>query len=375
MKWMHGAARKRNLGVCMLTATLLFGSVLARADVVLDWNVIAVNTAIANGQNPFAQARFAAIAQLAVFEAVNSITGDYRPYLGSIVAPPGASADAAAVQAAYRVLSTYFPNSASTLDAERTDSLAAIPNGQAKDDGLATGEAAALAMIALRANDGSAPPQFKIPGPSIPGEWQATPSCPIVNEVAVGTFFQWQYVVPFGIPSASAFLLDPPPTLTSNRYAKSYNEVMKVGSLDSTERPQDRANVVLFYAVSSPTLVFNQAARQVAQEQGRSLSENARALALVNMAISDSLVASFLNKYHYNFWRPETAIRVGDTDNCSRSQLSPVYLDPMFPELSLQPRQWKQRGSEGLTASLRRGRLDDSVQSRRPQHRLAIHLV
>jgi hypothetical protein len=335
MKWMHGAARKRNLGVCMLTATLLFGSVLARADVVLDWNVIAVNTAIANGQNPFAQARFAAIAQLAVFEAVNSITGDYRPYLGSIVAPPGASADAAAVQAAYRVLSTYFPNSASTLDAERTDSLAAIPNGQAKDDGLATGEAAALAMIALRANDGSAPPQFKIPGPSIPGEWQATPSCPIVNEVAVGTFFQWQYVVPFGIPSASVFLLDPPPTLTSNRYAKSYNEVMKVGSLDSTERPQDRANVVLFYAVSSPTLVFNQAARQVAQEQGRSLSENARALALVNMAINDSLVASFLNKYHYNFWRPETAIRAGDTDNNPKTVPDPNFLPfistPCFP--------------------------------------------
>jgi len=335
MEWMHGAARKRNLGVCMLTATLLFGSVLARADVVLDWNVIAVNTAIANGQNPFAQARFAAIAQLAVFEAVNSITGDYRPYLGSIVAPPGASADAAAVQAAYRVLSTYFPASASTLDAARTDSLAAIPNGQAKDDGLATGEAAALAMIALRANDGSAPPQFKIPGPSIPGEWQATPSCPIVNEVAVGTFFQWQYVVPFGIPSASAFLLDPPPTLTSNRYAKSYNEVMKVGSLDSTERPQDRANVVLFYAVSSPTLVFNQAARQVAQEQGRSLSENARALALVNMAINDSLVASFLNKYHYNFWRPETAIRAGDTDNNPKTVPDPNFLPfistPCFP--------------------------------------------
>jgi len=335
MKWMHGAARKRNLGVCMLTATLLFGSVLARADVVLDWNVIAVNTAIANGQNPFAQARFAAIAQLAVFEAVNSITGDYRPYLGSIVAPPGASADAAAVQAAYRVLSTYFPASASTLDAARTDSLAAIPNGQAKDDGLATGEAAALAMIALRANDGSAPPQFKIPGPSIPGEWQATPSCPIVNEVAVGTFFQWQYVVPFGIPSASAFLLDPPPTLTSNRYAKSYNEVMKVGSLDSTERPQDRANVVLFYAVSSPTLVFNQAAREVAQEQGRSLSENARALALVNMAINDSLVASFLNKYHYNFWRPETAIRAGDTDNNPKTVPDPNFLPfistPCFP--------------------------------------------
>jgi len=335
MKWMHGTAKKRILGVCMLTATLLFGSVLARADVVLDWNVIAVNTAIANGQNPFAQARFAAIAQLAVFEAVNSITGDYRPYLGSIVAPPGASADAAAIQAAYRVLSTYFPASASTLDAERANSLASIPDGQAKNDGIATGEAAALAMITLRANDGSLPPQFKIPGPPVPGEWLATPSCPIINGIAVGVFFQWQYVTPFGIPSASEFLLDPPPTLTSNQYAKAYNEVMTVGSLDSTERPQDRANVVLFYAVSSPTLVFNQAAQQVAQEQGRSLSENARALALVNMAISDSLVASFLNKYHYNFWRPETAIHAGDTDGNPKTDPNPSFVPfittPCFP--------------------------------------------
>jgi len=335
MKWMRGAPEKRILGVCMLTVTLFFGSVLARADVVLDWNVIAVNTAIANGQNPFAQARFAAIAQLAVFEAVNSITGDYRPYLGTIVAPLGASADAAAIQAAYRVLSTYFPASASTLDAERANSLASIPDGQAKNDGIATGEAAALAMITLRANDGSSPPQFKIPGPPVPGDWLATPSCPIINGIAVGVFFQWQYVTPFGIPSASEFLLDPPPTLTSNQYAKAYNEVMTVGSLDSTERPQDRANVVLFYGVSSPTLVFNQAAQQVAQEQGRSLSENARALALVNMAISDSLVASFLNKYHYNFWRPETAIHAGDTDGNPKTDPNPSFVPfittPCFP--------------------------------------------
>lgn len=220
MKFMQSDARKRTLSVCMLTATLLFGCVLAPADVVLDWNVIAVNKAIANGQNPFAQARFAAIAQLAVFESVNAITGDYRPYLGTIVAPPGASADAAAIQAAYRVLRTYFPASASALDTERANSLASIPDGQAKNDGIVTGEAAALAMIALRANDGSSPPQFNIPGPPVPGVWQATPSCPSPNGIAVGVFFQWQYVTPFGISSARNFLLDPPPALTTERYAK-----------------------------------------------------------------------------------------------------------------------------------------------------------
>ncbi|WP_433984864.1 hypothetical protein RBB78_11290 [Tunturiibacter empetritectus] len=326
MKKIHGDTKNRVLGLCMLIATL-FGSAVAKADAVLDWNVIAVNTAVTNRQNPFAQARYAAIVQLAVFESVNAITGEYHPYLGTIVAPPGASPEAAAIQAAYRVLSTYFPASASTstLNAERANSLASIPDGQAKTDGIATGEAAALAMIALRANDGSSPPQFKIPGPPVPGEWQATPSCPIVNGVAVGIAYQWQNITPFGISSVREYLLDPPPVLTSREYAKTYNEVMTVGSIDSRERPQDRANVALFYAASSPTQVFNQVVQQVAQERWHSLTENARALAVMNMAMNDSLVAAFFNKYHYNFWRPETAIHAGDTDDNPKTDPDPSW--------------------------------------------------
>jgi hypothetical protein len=336
MKIMHGDATKRTLGLCMLIATLLFRPAVAKADAVLDWNEIAVNTAIANGQTPFAQARYGAIVQLAVFEAVNAITRDYRPYLGNIVAPHRASADAAAIQAAYRVLSTYFPASASTLGTARANSLALIPDGQAKNDGIATGDAAASAMIALRANDGSSPAQFKIPGPAVPGEYQATTSCPIVNGIRVGTFFQWQNITPFGIPSVSEFLLDPPPALESNQYAKAYNEVKAVGSRNSTERPPDRTNIVLFYAASSPTFLFNLAARQIVTQEGRhSLSENARAFALINMAISDGSFASFFNKYHYNFWRPETAIHAGDTDGNRKTDddpnWGPFIVTPCFP--------------------------------------------
>jgi PAP2 superfamily protein len=334
MKKINSRPVERTFGpLFALMVSLLLGSAVASADVVLDWNAIAVDTLVANKQNPFAQARYGAIVQLAVFEAVNAITGDYQPYLGTITAPPGASAEAAAIEAAYGVLSAYFPSAA--LDAARANSLAQIPDGQAKIDGIATGDAAASAMVALRANDGSSPPQFKIPGPPVPGEWQATPSCPIVNGIAVGTLFQWQYVTPFGIARASDFLLDPPPALTSNKYAKTYNEVMTVGSVGSTERPPDRANVALFYAASSSTLVFNQAARQVSQEQGRSLSENARALALINMANNDSLVATFVNKYLYNFWRPETAIHAGDTDGNPKTDPDPSYVPfivtPCFP--------------------------------------------
>ncbi len=334
MKKINSRPVERTFGLLFaLMLSLLLASAVASADVVLDWNAIAVDTVVANKQNPFAQARYGAIVQLAVFEALNAITGDYQPYLGTITSPPGASAEAAAFEAAYGVLNAYFPSAA--LDAERANSLAQIPDGQAKIDGIATGDAAASAMVALRANDGSSPPQFKIPGPPVPGEWQATPSCPIVNGIAVGILFQWQYVTPFGIARASDFLLDPPPALTSNKYAKTYNEVMTVGSVDSTERPPDRANVALFYAASSSTLVFNQAARRVSQEQGHSLSENARALALINMANHDSLVATFLNKYRYNFWRPETAIHAGDTDGNPKTDPDPSYVPfivtPCFP--------------------------------------------
>ena len=111
MKKMHNGAGKRTFGLCMLMTTLLFGPAVAKADPVLDWNMIAVNTAVANGQNPFAQGRFAAIVQLAVFEAVNAITQDYRPYIGTI----GSSwrlSRCSCHRGCLQVLSTYFPASA-----------------------------------------------------------------------------------------------------------------------------------------------------------------------------------------------------------------------------------------------------------------------
>jgi len=145
--------------------------------------------------------------------------------------------------------------------------------------------------------------------------------------------------------------------LTSNQYAKAYDEVTTVGSLTSTERPPDRTNVALFYASSSPTLVFNQAARQVAQEQGRSLSENARALALINMAISDSLVASFYNKYQYIFWLPENTIHAGDTDGNPKTEADPNFLPfivtPCFPSFPSYPSNHGS-GSNGEAEVLRR---------------------
>ncbi len=312
-------------GLLLLLSIPLTG----RSDVVQDWDAIMQATVTA--QAPFPQARFAAITQLAVFEAVNAITREYQPYLGTITAPHDASPEAAAVAAAYGVLSNYFPASLPTLNAAYAASLASIPDGHRKTAGIATGQAAAAAMIAARADDGSSPLEFFLPTSSNPGVWQLTPSCP----AAGGVFFNWQNVTPFGIRSASQFFLAPPPALTRGRYTRAYDEVKEVGDLNSTERPRDRTNVALFYDHAVPVVIFNDAARQITTARPRSLSENARDFALINMAISDGAVATFYNKYLYKFWRPETAIHDAADDGNDKTapdpNFQPLITTPCFP--------------------------------------------
>jgi len=326
---MRTMSRKRLWKPLCALLGLLFVPLTGRSDVVQDWD--AIMQATVSSQPPFPQARFAAITQLAVFEAVNAITREYEPYLGTITAPHDASPEAAAAAAAYGVLSNYFPASLSTLNAAYARSLAAIPDGHGKRAGIATGQAAAVAMIAARANDGSSPLEFFLPTSSNPGVWQLTPSCPATG----GLFFNWQNVTPFGIRSASQFFLGPPPALTSGRYTRAYDEVKAVGDVNSTERPPDRTNVALFYDYDVPVLIFNDAARQITTAKPRSLSENARDFALINMAISDAAVATFYNKYLYTFWRPETAIHdAGDDGNDKTTpdaNFKPLITTPCFP--------------------------------------------
>jgi len=309
----------RTITAASLAAACLIHPAGARADVVLDWNAV-METAVA-GQNPFNEARIAAITHLAVFEAVNAITEKYRPYLGTVTAPPGASAEAAAVVAAHDVLVHYLPAAAVSLAAARNASLAAIPDGQPKQDGMAVGAEAAAVMIAERNDDGSQTPQFHPPAPSAPGVWQATPSCGPLG----GVFLHVPNVTPFGLRSGDQFRAGPPPALTSLRYARDYFEVKKLGRIDSPYRPQDRADVARFYAAVLGVATWNPAVRQVAAAQGRSLTYNARAFALVNMALVDGLIAVFDTKYNYTFWRPETAIRAGDTDGNPLTRSDPGF--------------------------------------------------
>jgi hypothetical protein len=321
--------RMRSRAAAAVCGLLFSTAALSSSDPVLEWNAMMVSTTA--GQNPIVQARFAAITQLAVFEAVNAIHKDFDPYLGTITAPSTASTEAAAVAAAHRVLKNYFPASAYTLDAARVKSLRGIADGIRKQQGIAVGEAAAAAMIALRADDGSAPPEFYLPTSTEPGEWQLTPSCP----PAGGVLLHWRNVRPFAIETTDQFRSAPPPALTSKRYLRDYWEVKLVGGVDSRFRPQGRADVAHFYAATAPVPVWNAATSQVAAAQGRSMSESARALALVNVAISDAQAAVFETKYHYNFWRPETAIRAGNTDGNPLTRgdpdFKPLVTTPCFP--------------------------------------------
>jgi len=294
--------------------------------VLLHWNQIAVATI--GAQPPFPAARSMATVQVAVFEAVNSITGKYEPYLGTISAPAGASTEAAAITAAHDVLVSFFPAQAAALGQQRNDSLAAIPDDQAKLDGIAAGHAAAAAMIANRTNDGSTPPLTFAPLSSDPYEWHLTPGC------AAGAFRHWPNVSPFGIESSSQFRAEPPPVLGSGVYAQAFNEVQSVGDVNSTQRSQDRTDVARFYAAVTPIYAFNSALRQIASTRNDDITDTARTMAVLNMAISDAAISVFETKYFYRTWRPVTALARGDEDGNKwtiAGAFIPLIATPCFP--------------------------------------------
>lgn len=316
---------RRFCGVLIVAIVTFTG---AHADEVTDWNAIMLRT-VASVPDPLVQVRSAAIAQLAVFEAVNAIVGDYDPYLGTLTAPSGASAQAAAVAAAHRALVTLHPDRAADLDAERAASLVQVADGQAKIDGIEVGEAAAMAMIAKRANDRSNADTPYTPGTE-PGEWQPTP--PDFTPAFRPGLGQ---VEPFGIRDGAQFRLRPPPALGSRKYTRDYQEVKRVGAVNSPERPTDRTDVARFYAVTDALPIYYPAAQQVSSAQGKTLSENARIFALLGIAIFDAVIAVFDTKYFYNYWRPVTAIRAGEKDGNRHTERdanwTPLVFTPPFP--------------------------------------------
>jgi hypothetical protein len=220
------------------------------------------------------------------------------------------------------------------VNAAYAASLAAIPNGNAKTKGIALGQAAAAAIVSQRANDGSdatfADPNY--PQGTKPGEYRFTPGTPFAFEP------EWGEVTPFVLKSASQFRPGPPPSVTSDRYTRDFREVKRLGGDDVTtpsDRTTDQTQIALFWLESSPSQ-WNRIARTVAQAKGLNGWQAARMLALLNLALADGYIGTFETKYHYNFWRPVTAIQLAETDGNPRTSAdatwTPLVGTPPIPD-------------------------------------------
>ena len=301
------------------------------SNVVTEWNQQAVTLALlpASALTSPPQARVMAIVQVAVHDAVNGITGKYETYLSPGAAPENASPEAAAIAAAHHALKGLFNSQAASLDALYDSSLAAHGLSQ-NDPGIAYGRSAAAAILALRANDHSAQAQFDYtaPGVGTPGVWVRLNNAP-------ASLPGWGNVTPFVLRSGSQFRPDPPPALDSKQYAKDYNEIKQIGVLNSSTRTDEQTQIALFWR-ASPTAVWNPALNQVLATHNLNLSATARAFALMYLATADASIACWDAKYAYNFWRPISAIKSGDSDGnestAADGAWAPLIATPPHPE-------------------------------------------
>jgi hypothetical protein len=332
----HRARRGILAVVAVLSATLL--SAPARADTVTQWNEIATNALVADGQGAVALAHLAMV-HGAVYDAVNAIDGRYEPYLVSPPAKRSFSQDAAAATAAYRVLvdsqpPVVLPEHQAALAAALKPlydvTLAAIPAGPAKDGGVATGNAAANAMIAARRDDGRFGP-FRFTVGTFAGQWR--PVLPLfVNDPGA-----WlKDVKPFLIEDSSQFSGQGPYELTSRRYAQEFNEVKSLGALDSTTRTPDQTEASRFWGATNAVGTWSSLYRNIADEHGGSLADNARLFAMLYLASADAAITVWVDKAKFSFWRPITAIHEADNDGNPRtaadSDWLPLVATPPYPD-------------------------------------------
>jgi len=275
---------------------------------VADWDAIGSQAFTAARLSPAEGHVIFAYVAIAVYDSVMAVEGGYRPFAIEVEAPQGASAEAALATAAHRVLVHYLPDQAVTiLDPAYAASLATIPDGQAKMDGVATGEQVAGLLIAQRADDGfRAPVIYTPPDPPIPGVWIPTAPTP-----PIGTYLG--LMRPFSLASADQFRPNGPPALSSRRWAREYNEVKEIGSSTSTTRTAEQTLAARFWA-EPPVQQARGSLRKLVLDHQLDVVDAARFMAMTSVVYADALIACFDAKYHYAFWRPITAIRAGDTD-------------------------------------------------------------
>jgi hypothetical protein len=241
----------------------------------------------------------------AMFDAVNAIDRRYHSYAADLKMGPGLSQDAAAAAAAHAVLAALHPQQQETLDAALAASLATVQDGPAKADGVALGKAAAETMLALRRNDRMSEKASYVPKTGS-GAFQL-----LANATTLGP--HWGVVTPFTLASIQDFRFPGPPALTSARYAQDFNEVKAVGAKHSTLRTAEQTAIATLWEPPG-TISYNAALRAMPELKQKSMVEQARVFALMNMAGSDALIVGWRDKYLHLFWRPETAIRNADRD-------------------------------------------------------------
>ncbi len=302
--------------------------------IVIAWNKELLKIVKTPGAQPATihPTRSFAILHAAIYDAVVSITRDAPAYLFSVNTPRSARADAAAATAGHDTLAALYPKWKAAFDQQLASELATIPNGAGKQQGIQVGQAVAARLIAMRANDGSAAtPQPFVPG-NQPGNYRPTPP-----KFPAPVFTNWGNVTPFVLNNAAQFRPDPPPALTSQAYAQALNEVKSLGQNTSTMRSPDQTVIAKFWA--GPIWnTWNEIAENAALAHHTNLVTTARLFAALNLSFADSTIAFYDAKYHYQLWRPITAIRLADTDGNPATVGDPTWTplavtaaDPSYP--------------------------------------------
>ena len=279
---------------------------------------------------PHVEARAYAIVSLAMYDALNNIQQKNAPYAlhGTLV--PDASPDAAVCAAAHDALVAVLPTQQAYADSLYQAMLGKISPGDAKTKGVALGQAAAKAMLANRANDGSDNAQVPIIISPTPGSYQYTP--PFDGPPFNGYYALdgWKSVKPFVLSAANQFRSVPPPVLTSADYTTNFNDVKSIGGATSTVRTADQSAIALFWLDNSG-LQWNRVARTMLAAQNADTYTTVRLLALLQMALADTYVAVGDAKSFYMHWRPITAIRQAATDGNPDTAPDADWLPFAFP--------------------------------------------
>jgi hypothetical protein len=314
--------------VAITVAAAMGSAAVARGDAVTQWNINASSAIFAAGPTAHASTLSFAMVQGAVYDAVNGIEGGYQPYLVKPAANQSDSKDAAVATAAYRVLVEVIPSSQTAalanLATQYDAALAAVPEGAAKAGGIAAGEAAAAAMLTARANDGRNPSTpFPFVFGTTAGAWRVSPPLTAPEPAAwVGN------VKTFLLPNAEMVRSDGPNALTSDAYAKEFNEVKSLGSFASTSRTDDQTKAAIFWQ-SQPLGLYGGVMRSLSARFGLTTAQNARLFAMVSLAAADGAIGCWNDKYYWNFWRPIDAIRLAASDGNPATDADPGWR-PLF---------------------------------------------